>query len=79
MPMQPCQIGAWGACRLKPGDGRWQTIIEGLRIFSSGELAALLTEAGFSRIAVDHELKRHWLCVLAVREPRTPGGTQAQG
>ena len=52
---------------MDPRNDRWLGVIDGLRIFSKEQLSAFLTEAGFSRIEVDHDPKKHRLCVLAVR------------
>ena len=53
---------------MNPRDNRWLSAIDGLRIFNKVQLSAFLTEAGFSRITVDHDPKKHRLCILAVRE-----------
>ena len=53
---------------LNPRDAKWQSVIEGLRIFPLSQLSAFLTEAGFTGITADHDRERHWLCVIAVRE-----------
>lgn len=39
-----------------------------MRIFNRSQLVGFLTEAGFSNVIVDQDAKRHWLCVLAIRE-----------
>lgn len=49
-------------------DDKWLSVIEGLRIFNKTQLSAFLKDAGFSRITVDHDPKKHRLCMLAVRE-----------
>ncbi len=51
-----------------PWDNRWLSVIDGMQIFHRGQLAAFLTEAGFYKVIVKREMKRHWLCVLAMRE-----------
>lgn len=52
---------------MDPGDERWLSVIDGLRIFSKEQLSDFLVRAGFSSVAVDHDEKRHRLCILAVR------------
>ena len=39
-----------------------------MRIFDGYQLARFLTEAGFSEVIVNRNAKKHWLCVLAIRE-----------
>lgn len=51
-----------------PRAGRWLSVIDGMRIFDAGQLSRLLTEAGFSEVIVKRNAKKHWLCVLAMRE-----------
>ena len=57
---------------MNPSDEKWLSSIDGLRIFNQVQLSAFLIEAGFSEIAVDHDQKKHRLCLLAVREPCQP-------
>ena len=40
----------------------------GIFIFDGDQLAHFLTEAGFSEVIVNRNAKKHWLCVLAIRE-----------
>ena len=47
---------------------KWLSVIDGMRIFDGDQLARFLTEAGFSEIIVNRNAKKHWLCVLAMRE-----------
>ncbi|PWM23092.1 MAG: class I SAM-dependent methyltransferase [Oscillospiraceae bacterium] len=58
-----------------PHDNKWLSVIDGLRIFNKEQLSALLTEAGFSQVTVDHDLKAHRLCLLAVRSKPCFGAT----
>lgn len=51
-----------------PQDDKWLSIIDGMRIFNRNQLATCLAEAGFSKAIVDQNIKKHWLCILAVRE-----------
>ena len=53
---------------MKTGDDKWLSTIEGLRIFNQMQLSGFLKEAGFSDITVYHNQKKHWLCLLAMRE-----------
>lgn len=53
---------------MKAGDDKWLSAIDGLRIFNQAQLSGFLQEAGFSDITVYHNQKKHWLCVLAMRE-----------
>lgn len=49
-------------------DNKWLSVIDGIRIYNGDQLARFLTEAGFSKVIVKRDAKRHWLCVLAIRE-----------
>ena len=51
-----------------PQANKWLSIIDGMRIFNRSQLVGFLTEAGFSNVIVDQDAKKHWLCVLAIRE-----------
>ena len=51
-----------------PHASKWLSVIDGMRIFDGDQLARFLTEAGFSEIIVNRNAKKHWLCVLAMRE-----------
>lgn len=53
---------------MKAGDDKWLSAIDGLRIFNQAQLSGFLEEAGFSDVTVYHNQKKHWLCVLAMRE-----------
>lgn len=53
---------------MKAGDDKWLSAIDGLRIFNQAQLSGFLQEAGSSDITVYHNQKKHWLCVLAMRE-----------
>ena len=53
---------------MNPQDGKWLSIIDGLRIFNKEQFSSFLAEAGFSKITVNQDLKNHWICVLARRE-----------
>ena len=52
---------------MSPSDEKWLSTIDGLRIFDKAQLSVFLTEVGFTEVAVDHDAKRHRLCILAVR------------
>ena len=52
-----------------PRDSRWLSVIDGMKIFNRSQFVTFLTEAGFSKVIVKRDAKRHWLCVLAI-----PGG-----
>lgn len=49
-------------------DDKWLSVIDGMRIFNQTQLTDFLTEAGFSKIIVDQNTKKYWLCALAIRE-----------
>ena len=51
-----------------PRDSRWLSVIDGMKIFNRSQFVTFLTEAGFSKVIVKRDAKRHWLCVLAIRE-----------
>ena len=51
-----------------PHANKWLSVIDGMRIFDGDQLARFLTEAGFSEVIVNRNAKKHWLCVLAIRE-----------
>lgn len=51
-----------------PHASKWLSVIDGMRIFDGDQLARFLTEAGFSEIIINRNAKKHWLCVLAMRE-----------
>ena len=50
-----------------PRDSRWLSVIDGMRIYNGDQLARFLTEAGFSKVIMDKDAKKHWLCALAIR------------
>mgnify|MGYP002116465136 CR=1 FL=1 len=50
---------------MNPADEKWKRIIDGLNIYTPGQLQVFLNQAGFSHIEVDHDRKAHRLCVLA--------------
>lgn len=52
---------------MNPHDDKWLSTIDGLRIFDKTQISSFLTQAGFSKITVDHDNSKHRLCVLAVR------------
>ena len=51
-----------------PHASKWLSVIDGMRIFDGDQLARFLTEAGFSEVILNRNAKKHWLCVLAMRE-----------
>lgn len=48
-------------------DNKWLSVIDGMRIYNGDQLARFLTEAGFSKVIMDKDSKKHWLCALAIR------------
>ena len=48
-------------------EAKYEKLIDGLKIFNKEQLTDLLKEAGFNKITVNHEEKKHWLCILAVK------------
>ena len=51
-----------------PRDSRWLSVIDGMKIFNRSQFVTFLTEACFSKVIVKRDAKRHWLCVLAIRD-----------
>ena len=51
-----------------PRDSRWLSVIDGMKIFNRSQFVTFLTEAGFSKVIVKRDAKRHWLFVLAIRD-----------
>ena len=51
-----------------PRDSRWLSVMDGMKIFNRSQFVTFLTEAGFSKVIVKRDAKRHWLCVLAIRD-----------
>ena len=51
-----------------PHASKWLSVIDGMKIFNRSQFVTFLTEAGFSKVIVKRDAKRHWLCVLAIRE-----------
>ena len=50
---------------MDPSDDKWKKIIDGLQIYTAGQLHDYLAQAGFSQVTVDHDPQQHRLCVLA--------------
>ena len=50
-----------------PQANKWLSVIDGMRIYNGDQLARFLTEAGFSKVIMDKDAKKHWLCALAIR------------
>lgn len=48
-------------------DNKWLSVIDGMRIYNGDQLARFLTETGFSKVIIDKDVKKHWLCALAIR------------
>lgn len=51
-----------------PHASKWASAIDGMRIFDGDQLTRFLTEAGFSKVIINRNAKKHWLCVLAMRK-----------
>ena len=51
-----------------PRDSRRLSVMDGMKIFNRSQFVTFLTEAGFSKVIVKRDAKRHWLCVLAIRD-----------
>lgn len=49
-------------------DEKWVGMIEGMTIYNADQLTDMLTNAGFARVAVHRSEKKHWLCLMAVKE-----------
>ena len=52
-----------------PAGEKWTGIIGGMCIFTQVHLRQFLQETGFSRITAYINQNRHWLCILAEKEP----------
>ncbi len=52
----------------RPDDRKWCKLIDGMRIYDSGQLTAYLKEAGFGEVIMNHDAARHRLCLLAKKE-----------
>lgn len=50
-----------------PRDEKWLATIAGLQIYRRAQLAEFLAQAGFALLAVDHDPRRHRLCLVAMR------------
>ena len=48
-------------------DNKWLSVIDGMRIYNGDQLTRFLTKAGFSKVIMDKDAKKHWLCALAIR------------
>ena len=48
-------------------DNKWLSVIDGMRICNGDQLTRFLTKAGFSKVIMDKDAKKHWLCALAIR------------
>ena len=46
-------------------DQKWVDMIEGMTIYSEQQIVDYLTQAGFTKIQVDHNEKKHWICFFA--------------
>ncbi|HAH63792.1 MAG TPA: SAM-dependent methyltransferase [Treponema sp.] len=49
-------------------DQRWTDIIDGFTIYTAGQLAAYLREAGFSETVIAGNGDKHWVCVMAKKK-----------
>ena len=47
---------------------KWETIIDGMKIYTVEQLTEILTKAGFNHIAVHHNPQKHWMCITAEKE-----------
>ena len=45
-------------------DQKWVDMIEGMTIYSEQQIIDHLKEAGFSKVSVSHNEKKHWICFL---------------
>lgn len=48
-----------------PRQSKWCDAIDGMTIYTGGQLSALLRNAGFIHVEVHQEPRKHWLCVTA--------------
>ncbi len=44
---------------------KFETIIDGMKCYTAGEIETALRKAGFSEVSADHHGRKPWICVLA--------------
>lgn len=49
-------------------DEKWAEMIDGMTIYNADQLTEMLTKAGFAKVTVHRNEKRHWLCLTALKE-----------
>lgn len=49
-------------------DEKWVAMIDGMTIYNADQLRAMLTNAGFAKVTVHRNEKKHWLCLTAIKE-----------
>ncbi len=61
--------GKFFICNESDGDNaadrKWESIIRGMKIYSQDEIVACCKQAGFSKIIVHRNRKKHWICFIA--------------
>lgn len=50
-----------------PEDNKWQEKIEGMTVYSSMELADLLSQTGFKVEKIDEKADSKWMCIVAIK------------
>ena len=50
---------------LNPREGKWTSVIDGLKIYTPSQLRDFLEEAGFSEMQIDHDSEKGWLALRA--------------
>lgn len=49
-------------------DEKWVAMIDGMTIYNADQLTDMLTNAGFAKVTVHRNEKKHWLCLTAIKE-----------
>lgn len=52
---------------LDAGSKKFEEMIDGMKIYTAGELESALRDAGFSKVKTIHHEKKPWITVLAVK------------
>lgn len=47
---------------------KWESIIDGMKIYRADELTGFLKNAGFDNIDVHSNTQKHWLCITALKK-----------
>lgn len=47
---------------------KWEDMIDGMTIYNADQLTDMLSNAGFAKVTVHRNEKKHWLCLTAIKE-----------